>query len=582
MNSLVLSEIDFKNFENNEIIYVMDEYYIDFLREKKIKNEINLTSPSFKTKDERILALDTCEKIYQRILKDLSISLNNLHNIKFNSRSWEIIFGNWLRYFVWICYERYYYLKQIIKNKKINKIYYSKNDNFIFALNNTESIAFASINDTWNSNFYNKIIEYQNFDCKKIFFVSKEKNKVESYKNVNKEENYIQKIIKKILNNLKFIKSQKDGVIINTYLPTFYEKILELSFLQIPKNWRLKKIKYNTFNQNLREKIILKKNLDKSLENFIRVNIKNFLPISTVESFYEIIQKTKMSGLPEKPKFIFTSNDFENNEILKFYVALKTREENTKYIIGQHGNTYFTDLRSDKFRSEFNFSDKFLTWGYNTKEKFQSAFNFTSIGKKKYKACNKNKLLAIVSPLEFRMFPFNTISQTEKGFVNSIDIINGLKKTIYENTVLRLHPSFKTRRGEYYINKYFNNKNFNINFGEKPFSDARSSSKITFFNYDSTGILENLVMNYPTVCMWEDIYENINNNLSSKYKNLCDAKILFFNKEDLISHLNSVWENIDDWWFDRKTQSLINEFNNNFNKQGNLFSIFKMKKQILN
>lgn len=89
-------------------------------------------------------------------------------------------------------------------------------------------------------------------------------------------------------------------------------------------------------------------------------------------------------------------------------------------------------------------------------------------------------------------------------------------------------------------------------------------------------------MNYPTVCMWEDIYENINNNLSSKYKNLCDAKILFFNKEDLISHLNSVWENIDDWWFDRKTQSLINEFNNNFNKQGNLFSIFKMKKQILN
>ena len=106
MNSLVLSEIDFKNFENNEIIYVMDEYYIDFLREKKIKNEINLTSPSFKTKDERIFALDTCEKIYQRILKDLSISLNNLHNIKFNSRSWEIIFGNWLRYFVWICYEK--------------------------------------------------------------------------------------------------------------------------------------------------------------------------------------------------------------------------------------------------------------------------------------------------------------------------------------------------------------------------------------------------------------------------------------------------------------------------------------------
>ena len=69
-------------------------------------------------------------------------------------------------------------------------------------------------------------------------------------------------------------------------------------------------------------------------------------------------------GLPKNPKFIFTSNDYEHNEIFKFYVSKLSEKNKSNYYIGQHG-VYFSDIRGDKLRSEFSTPNKFLTWGYS-------------------------------------------------------------------------------------------------------------------------------------------------------------------------------------------------------------------------
>ena len=78
--------------------------------------------------------------------------------------------------------------------------------------------------------------------------------------------------------------------------------------------------------------------------------------------------------------------------------------------------------------------------------------------------------------------------------------------------------------------------------------------------------------------MWDDFENNISDKFKDKYKILIDAKILFIKRDDLIKHLNKIWDNIDKWWFDRKTQSYIKKFNQNFNIQGNLSSLINLKK----
>ena len=54
-------------------------------------------------------------------------------------------------------------------------------------------------------------------------------------------------------------------------------------------------------------------------------------------------------------------------------------------------------------------------------------------------------------------------------------------------------------------------------------------------------------------------------NYDYKYKILKEAGIYFDDKDELIKHINLVWENINDWWLNNKTQEKIKLFNSKFN-----------------
>ena len=117
--------------------------------------------------------------------------------------------------------------------------------------------------------------------------------------------------------------------------------------------------------------------------------------------------------------------------------------------------------------------------------------------------------------------------------------------------------------------------------GERTFVKARCESKLTFFNYDSSGILENLALNYPTICTWNNVEDNVNEKFLKNYEMLIDAKILFLNKDDLVEHLNQVWNSIDEWWLSKNTQNNIKKFNQKLNITGDYSSLFELKKACL-
>ena len=581
MNSLVVSKIKNINFKNTESLSFFEQYIKDIYPKKNFTNSIEIIPPFSNKKSEKILAYEICDQIYKKILEDLSQSLNKLHEKKLDNRSWEIILGDWLMYFVWIMYERYNSLNNIIRLKKFDKIYGTKKDNFIFAGNNTTDIVYSSIDNDWNSNLYFKILKYIEFDKNKIFFENSEAE-IKSEDKVKKNEyNFSKKLFEKFINFFSFLESDNDALIINTYLPPIYEKIFELIMLQVPKIWKFKKINYKNINPELRSKIKINLGEEKNFDNFIRLIIKDFLPVCVVESFSDISTYAQNAGLPKNPKFIFTSNDFEGNEIFKFFTADLIMKKKTPYIIGQHGNLYFSDLRIDKYRTEFNSCDKFLTWGHSKATKFKKQFNFSSYGRKKYKSQDKKELLIVISPLDYRIYPYNTVSQTESGYINVLDILELIDEKILRNTIIRLNEQYNTSKGKYYFDKYFKNQSVKIETKGRNFVDARSNSKLSFFNYDSTGILENLALNFPTICLWDNLKENINDSFLPKYQMLMNAKILFTDKNKLAEHINVIWNDVDSWWFSNKTQEYIKKFNENFNIQGNFKSLFDLKKMCL-
>lgn len=580
MNSLVVSEI--KNIKfSNENIFVLEQYFKDYYQNKNFINDIKILPPYNEKKAQRVVAYQKCNEIYKETLKDISESLNKFHKINFSYRSWEIIFGDWLMYFVWILFERYNSFIEILKTHDFKNIYGTKNDNFIFAGNNTIDIVYSSIDNNWNSNLYFRILNYINFNKSNISFENLSNIVNTNLKIKTKKKKISKKIFEKILKIFSLVKFKNDAIVINTYLPLLYEKFFELLLFQTPKLWKFDKINYKPFDLKLRSKIQLEIGREKNVNNFIKSNIKEFLPTCVVESFSDILKKSENAGFPKNPKFIFTSNDFEGNEIFKFYTASLLMKKKTNYFIGQHGNLYFTDLRIDKYRSEFNSCDKFFTWGHSKPPKFKSLFNFSSFGRKKYKFQSKKNLLIVVSPLDYKIYPYNSIAQTESGYKNVLKVLKKVDKEISKHAVIRLNHQYNSSKGKYYFDKYFKNIPFKIEKGERTFVKARCESKLTFFNYDSSGILENLALNYPTICMWNNIEDNINDQFLKDYKILIDAKILFLNKNELAKHLNQVWNNIDEWWLSKNTQDNIKRFNQKLNVAGNYFSLFELKKSCL-
>ena len=59
------------------------------------------------------------------------------------------------------------------------------------------------------------------------------------------------------------------------------------------------------------------------------------------EGFLELKKIASQQPWPKSPKFIFTSNNFNTDEIFKIWTATKI-QSGSKYYVGQHGNNYYT------------------------------------------------------------------------------------------------------------------------------------------------------------------------------------------------------------------------------------------------
>ena len=63
--------------------------------------------------------------------------------------------------------------------------------------------------------------------------------------------------------------------------------------------------------------------------------------------------------------------------------------------------------------------------------------------------------------------------------------------------------------------------------------EQQLKSRLNFFNYYSTGLLENLVLNIPSICYLIKDTEIYNNFFLNKINHLIEAKIIFFDEKKL-------------------------------------------------
>lgn len=510
-----------------------------------------------------------CENNYNIIFKDLFTELNKLHNLKKSARFWEIIVGGWLRDFIYTCHRNYNNFINVLKNHNFSEyIALNEKDCNLCTANTMEAI-YASNDNKWNFALNSKILAHLNVDIKPIFINPSSGN---FRINLNGKKKITKKIFSFIKNNLlkifNFLEKLKEQniLIYSTNLPYLSERMLELSLKQIPKHREEKKELHSDFNLSLRNKIFLKKKIYKDkFEIFLRSQIPYAIPIFAVESFKKNYHYCKKIGFPKKPKFIFTCYAYQTDELFKLYLADQV-EKKTKYFCGQHGNNYFTAYQLS-LSIELRTCDKFLSWGYKDNKKVVPFFNFNlvnKIGSRRFFDKSGN-LLIICSKVGSNISPIDRSRVDINAIEDTLEIVKKLKNHISKNLIIRLEDNYIKFFSEYYYNRYFSKTKFNIDLKKKNLRDLQKKSRLNLFNYYSTGMLENFLLNIPSICYLQKDFEYQNDFFQKKVKYLVDANIVFYDKKKLLNHITKIWNNVDDWWFSEKTQKQIDKFNNDFN-----------------
>ncbi|MDB9760439.1 hypothetical protein OAB59_00525 [Pelagibacteraceae bacterium] len=573
--SLVLSHTLKKINKNENILSIRPLSNIFELKKKILVAEY----PKIKKK-ELLRRYKFCQTVFESIFNELVIKLNNLHNIDYSPKAWNIITGQYLTELIQIQYKIFLQSSYLFKKYKINKIYTIDTEKFDLCLDNSESIQKVYSDEDWYYASCAKIINFFYKKKKQILHIPKKNKFIDT--NINTNRWSVKKVVIIFLSFFSrfiklFINTNNYSLLVNTYLPFYFEKKLELSLGQLPLIWPKINYTYKKKNIQLRSKIKFEEKKTHSLfETYLRKNLDSFLPKFILEDFNRIKKISENNIYPKNPKIIFSSASFAYDEVFKFYAASKV-EKKIQYVIGQHGNNYFTKIQQN-YAAEFQFADKYISWGVNKKKKIKGTFNFKTIDRK-MTFNPEGKLIIVFDYIDIFPNLFNLGEESSVRLKNIVKVIKKLKPEIRKKTILRVHADFyKKFLGIKYIN-LLKDLNIEIDNGSQKINNLINGSRINFFTYDSTGMLENFTLNHPTIFFEDkDYLEQINNEYLYKYKTLKNNNIMFTDEDKIANHINNIWDKTNQWWNNKNTQSAIKIFNKNFNLVSKNSSLSNLKK----
>ena len=505
------------------------------------------------------------DKLFQ-ILCD---SLNNHHKTQHGKRFWKIFVGHWLRRYVDVMFNRIRTLEQVFESYPIAGTVVYCDENYSLATDNALEAIYSFNDDYWNNILCARIICLLGLKDISVEVIPNGALQKFSSCPLSETSSIIRKIKKLTFDLTKNLVRDDDVFIINSYLPKKKEIMLQMSLGQCPQHWvspvsEISKKPDKAIRQDLSNQAA--RNTDDRVLNILIDMLFELLPVSYLEGFHDLNKLIASLPWPKTPKLIFTSNSFSNDEVFKLWTATQT-ELGIKYIVGQHGNNYGT-YRYLSSSIEETTADKFLTWGWtNNLRQHTPAFIFTKPTQIKKNYDPQGSLLLIEVHLDHRIniwdstFEFANYFEDQQKFVSQLDYKSKRDLTI------RLHSAFKYFEWNEQARWKEIDSSLKIDTGGSRINELISKSRLVVHSYDSTGILETLSQNIPSLAFWQNGLDHLNDAAKPYYELLVEAEIIHLSSESAARMVNEIWTDVDGWWKQYKVQSAREKFCNQFARQ---------------
>ncbi len=510
--------------------------------------------------------------------------LNEYHKTAHEKNFWRIILGHWFRRYIAVILNRTNTLQQCIREYEISGISVLSDEHYILGTLDSNSANWAHNDEQWNSIFFSKILALIGTYDFPVEIVPGDENKGYIWPHSPATDMSLKRrvlrwgfqLVRKIAG---LFARQNDAFIINSYLPVKEEIKLQLALHQMPQLWVTPKLKIaEKYDNELRKRLsdILSERAMGT--DILHITISSLLfqliPLCYLEGFKELKKQALALPWPAKPKFIFTSNNFDTDEVFKFWAGLRT-EKGVKYFIGQHGNSYGTSRSAENTVEEI-IADKFITWGWQDKLKqHKPAFIFKAAP---LELKSGTKLYNLQSCYYQPQDTWDYTAEWQNYFTDQKVFLSQLNPAIKKQTVVRLHYShIFTKSGEVLRFQDLDN-NLEIDLGFSPMTEVVANSRLIVFSSDSTGILETLSQNIPIIAFWQNGLDHVRDSALPYYYLLIKAGILHLTPESAASKVNQIWDNIDGWWMSEHIQEARINFCSRFarvskNRIGDILTI---------
>lgn len=489
--------------------------------------------------------------------------LNRFHKTNHGLRYWQILLGHWLRRYVEVVFNRYCSLEQALNTYNVSGTTSFECVNYSLVTSSSLEFIWAACDDIWNHVLYARIIkdlgrpraEY----LPTLTGVSRFR-----YSHNSRSRRGVKGAIRVFLSKtLSLFCRTRDAYIASTYLTLWQELKLQISFGQFPQLWDSPALEEVEPDPDSRRNIRLPDAGTTPFERFARTMLSECLPTCYLEGYESLLRQTRRQPWPEKPRFIFVSNRFDTDEIFKAWVGQQVGL-GTPYIVGQHGNNFGTLVGSLNW-PELRTCDRYLTWGWQSKDpKHVPAFIFkTSSSPIKHDSLDGGLLL-----IEFfgtnrfgpedSYFDFGVFQEEQFRFVAA------LPRHIHDRLTVRIHPSHKLYR--WFDEQRWADRSPSTHLETRPvpINCLIADSRLVVHAYDSTGILETLSMNIPTMCFWHGGLQHLDQSAKPYYEMLRCAGILHDSPECAAKMVAAHWNDLAGWWNGPDVQNARQVFCQNY------------------
>jgi putative transferase (TIGR04331 family) len=482
-----------------------------------------------------------------QLLSELATALNDFHHTRHGLRYWHVVLGHWLQRYVATIFNRYHALEQALNEHEVDGTVVLSSPGYHLATNDSISLIYASYDPLWNHTLYSRVLSF--FEVENLEVISDGIHELHGYipETTKPDLDFRRRIQNALFGILTKLSREKDAFIINSYLPFIEDKWLQLSLGQIPQVWKSPKVINSSYSHETRQKFSIDLAEHKGFELFVRLQIGEMIPTCYLEGYGLLVEQANALPWPSRPKFIFTSNNFDTDEVFKVWAASMV-EQAVPYFTGQHGSNYGTFLGSQNW-PEVVTSDRFFTWGWaNGSTKNVPAFVFNTAGRRPQPKAPQGGLLLvelIVTPrilAEDSYFNYGEYQEDQFRFVEA------LPKCIQQQLTVRLNCLYKKFQWGDEQRWKDRSKNTRLDSGVCNIRDAIADSRLVVFSYDSTGLLECLAMNIPTMCFWQGGLDHLLPCAKPYYELLRKTGILADTPGQAAEMISLRWDNVNEWW----------------------------------